>query len=136
MTFRLCVLGAALLAASPALSSESEVEAPDALGGFVQTGETVNCVSMRSTSIEPIDENRLLFKVGTRYFLNETSGSCERAGALNSRIEVNLFGPRACQGDILRVVDNYSGIFEGACSLGEFRGLKKKPKDAPAEKTR
>ena len=136
MTFRLCVLGAALLAASPALSSDSEVEAPDTLDGFVQTGETVNCVLMRSTSIEPIDENRLLFKVGTRYFLNETSGSCERAGTLNSRIEVNLFGPRACQGDILRVVDNYSGMFEGACSLGEFRGLKKKPKDVPAEKTR
>lgn len=136
MIGKLGVFGAALLAAGSALASDPAVEEADALDGFVETGETVSCVSMRSTSIDPIDENRLLFKVGSRYYLNETNGSCERAGSSFNRIEVTLFGPRACRGEILRIVDNNSGAFEGACSLGEFRGLKKKPKDAPAEQSR
>lgn len=123
----LCGVGAALLAAGSALASEPAIDEADKLARFTETGETVNCVSMRSTSIDPIDENRLLFKVGSRYYLNETRGSCERASSSFNRIEVTLFGPRACQGEILRVVDNQSGIFEGACSLGEFRRLEKKP---------
>lgn len=136
MTVKLGVFGAALLLAGSALASNPAAEEADALDGFVETGETANCVSMRSASIDPIDENRLLFKVGTRYYLNETSGSCERASSSFNRIEVTLFGPRACRGEILRVVDNNSGMFEGSCSLGEFRGLKKKPKEAPVEETR
>lgn len=135
MIGKLGVFGAALLAAGSAFASDPATEEPDALDGFVETGETVDCVSMRSTSIDPIDENRLLFKVGARYYVNETNGTCERAGSSFNRIEVTLFGPRACRGEILRIVDNNSGIFEGACSLGEFRALKKKPKEAAAGKT-
>ncbi len=136
MIGRLGVLSAALLAAGSALAGDPAADEADALDGFIPTGQSVTCVSMRSTSIDPIDENRLLFKVGTRYYLNETRGSCERAGSSFNRIEVTLFGPRACQGEILRVVDNNSGMFEGACSLGDFQELKKKPKEAPAAETR
>ncbi len=127
MVRMLCVFSAALLAVTPALASDPAVDEADKLAGFTETGETENCVSMRSTGIEPIDANRLLFKVGSRYYLNETRGSCERASSSFNRIEVTLFGPRACQGEILRVVDNQSGMFEGSCSLGEFRRLEKKP---------
>ena len=135
MIGKLGLFGAALLAASPALAGDPAADEPDALAGFEETGETVTCISMRATSIDPIDENRLLFKVGSRYYLNETSGSCERAERAFNRIEVTLFGSRACRGEILRIVDNNSGMFEGACSLGDFRGLRKKPKEAPAEES-
>jgi hypothetical protein len=135
MIGKLGVCAAALLAAGSALASETAGEEPDALSGFVETGETVNCVSMRSTSIDPIDEDRLLFKVGGRYFVNETRGACERADSTFFRLEARLFSPQACAGDILNVVNNQSGFFAGACSLGEFRALKKKPKEAPAEQT-
>lgn len=124
---KLGFLGASLLAAGSALASEPTVET-DALDGFVETGETVSCVSMRSTGIDVIDENRLLFKVGSRRYVNETKGSCERADSSFNRIEARLFQPRACTGDIFSVVDNQTGAFLGVCSLGEFRALAKKPK--------
>lgn len=136
MTVKLGVFGAALLIAGSALAAEPAADEPDALDGFVETGEIVNCVSMRSASIDAIGENRLLFKVGARYYLNETRGSCDRADSSFNRIEVTLVGPQACKGEIVRVIDNNSGIFEGSCSLGQFRTLKKKPKEASAEGTR
>jgi hypothetical protein len=136
MIGKLGVFAAAILLAGSALAGDPAAEEADALDGFVETGETVNCVSMRSTTIDPIDEKRLLFKVGTRYYVNETSGSCERASSPFNRLELRLFGPRACRGEILRVIDNSSGLFEGACSLGDFRALKKKPKETEAEDAR
>lgn len=126
------VLSVCLLTAGSALASDPAVEEPDALDGFVETGDRVSCVRMRSTGIEAIDENRLLFKVGARFYLNETSGSCERADSTFYRLEARLFSPRACKGDIFSVIDNRSGFFAGACSLGEFQELKRKPKEEPS----
>lgn len=132
MIGRLGVLSACLLVAGSAFAGEPAGD-DDALAGFVETGETTNCVSMRSTGIEPIDENRLIFKVGGRYYLNETRGSCRRAGENSYRFEAVLVRPQACRGDIFRVVDNQGGFQVGACNLGEFRVLKKKPKAAPVD---
>lgn len=131
MIGRLGVVGACLLAASPAFAGDPAETDP--LDGFIETGETAMCVSMRSTGIDAIDENRLLFKVGARYYVNETRGSCERADSSFNRIEASLYQPRACKGDIFNVVDNQTGAFFGACSLGEFRLLERKPKADKAE---
>ncbi len=136
MIGRLGVFGAFLLAASSALASDPAVEAPDALDGFVETGQTVSCVRMRSTGVDAIGENRLLFKVGARYYLNETQGSCERAQSSFYRIEARLFSAQACKGDIFNVVDNQSGFFAGSCTLGKFQELKQKPKEAAEPETR
>jgi hypothetical protein len=136
MIGKLGIVGALLLAASPAFASDPAVEEPDALDGFVETGKTINCVNMRSTGIDTIGENRLLFKVGARYYLNETRGSCERADSAFYRLEARLFSSQACKGDIFNVVDNQSGFFAGACSLGEFQELERKPKEEPADKAR
>ncbi len=122
------VLGVCLLTAGSALASEPADET-DPLAGFTESGETTLCVSMRSTGVDPIDEDRLLFKVGSRYYVNETRGSCARAESTFNRIEARLFQPRACKGDIFDVVDNRTGAFMATCSLGEFRALVKKPKD-------
>ncbi len=102
----------------------------DALDKFDRTGETVNCVSMRSTDIKAIDENRLLFKVGVNdYYLNETRSACNDVDSNFTRIDVELFGSRLCSGEVLRIVDQSSGIYQGACSLGVFEKLTKKPAD-------
>lgn len=135
MIGKLGVFGVALFAAGSAVASDPATEV-DGLDGFVETGETVGCVSMRSTGIDAIDENRLLFKVGSRYYLNETRGTCEKAESTFYRLEARLFGPRACKGDIFNVVDNQSGLFAGACSLGEFRALAKTPKEPSTEPAR
>ncbi len=122
------VFGVGLLAAGSALASDPSDET-DPLAGFTETGETSLCVSMRSTGVDAIGEDRLLFKVGTRYYVNETRGSCARAESTFNRIEARLFQPRACKGDIFDVVDNRTGAFMATCSLGEFRALAKKPKE-------
>jgi hypothetical protein len=129
MIGKLGVFGVVLMAAGAAMASEPSDET-DPLAGFIETGETVSCVSMRSTGVDAIDEDRLLFKVGTRYYVNETRGSCARAESTFNRIEARLFQPRACRGDIFDVVDNRTGAFMATCSLGEFRVLAKKPKEA------
>jgi hypothetical protein len=133
MIGRLGVLGVCLLAAGAAHAGDTAADESNAVEGFVETGETVKCVSMLSTDINAIDEGRLLFKVGNRYFLNETKGNCYRSGASSYRLEAALFGPRACRGDIFRVVDNQGGFQVGACNLGEFRALRKSPEPAPAD---
>jgi hypothetical protein len=129
------VLGVCLLTAGSALASEPADET-DPLAGFAETGETSLCVSMRSTGVDSIDEDRLLFKVGTRYYVNETRGSCARAESTFNRIEARLFQPRACKGDIFDVVDNRTGAFMATCSLGEFKALVKKPTEEPKSETR
>ena len=129
--------GAAFLAAGAALASDNAIDGAGALDGFSETGEVTSCVPMRSTDIEAIDENRLLFKVGARYYINETNGTCERAQSRLFRLEARIFSSNACLGDIFNVVDNQTGAFIGACSLGEFRKLERKPADpASTEKTR
>ncbi len=119
-------IAAVLAAASAASAGRPD---GDALENFDRTGETVNCVNMRSTDITPIDETRLVFRVGTNdYYLNEVRGECNDIDSNFTRIEVNLFGSQLCSGEILRVVDQSSGIFQGACTVGDFEKLRKKPK--------
>ena len=114
-----------IAAATPAIAGRPKA---DALDRFDRTGETVNCVNMRSTDVTAIDETRLLFRVGVgEYYLNETRGQCNDIDSNFSRLEMNLFGTQICSGEIIRVVDNSSGIYQGACSLGDFERLSKKP---------
>lgn len=100
----------------------------DALDRFDRTGETQTCVSSRSTDITAIDENRLLFKVGANdYYLNETRGACNDADSRFTRFEMKLFGSQICSGEVIRIVGQQSGIYQGACSLGDFEKLTRKP---------
>lgn len=122
-------IAAGVLAAGAAfLGSASAVPDEDALDRFDRTGETVKCVNMRGTDITPIDESRLLFRVGANdYYLNETRGQCNDIDSNFTRIEVKLFGSQICSGEIIRVVNQAGGVFQGACSLGDFEKLTKKP---------
>lgn len=103
-----------------------------ALDRFDRTGEIVNCISMRSTKISAIDENRLLFEVGAgTYYLNEVRGQCKDVDSSFTRMEIKLFGSQICSSEIIRVVDQQSGAFQGACNLGQFEKLSLKPKLEP-----
>ncbi|NWG91484.1 MAG: hypothetical protein HXY21_03105 [Parvularculaceae bacterium] len=105
----------------------------DALSRFERTGETVKCVRMPSTDITPVDEETLLFRVGPGdYYVNDLRGTCNDVDSGFTRIEVNLFGSQICSGEIIKVVDQSSGMFKGACSLGDFERLRKKPDEDAA----
>lgn len=117
-----------------ALNSAAVAERGDktALDRFERTGETVNCVSMRSTSITAVDETRLLFKVGAgTYYLNEVRGQCKDVDSSFTRLEIRMFGSQICSSEIIDIVDQQTGLFHGACSLGEFEKLAPKPAPEP-----
>lgn len=106
---------------------------PDALDRFDRTGETVRCVDSRSTNFTPIDDTRLLVKVGAgTYYLNELEGACRDASSNLTRFETKSFGYQICAGEILKVVHRQSGMFAGSCSFGEFEKLVKKPAEVQA----
>jgi hypothetical protein len=125
------VLAGMMIVASGASAGSPD---EDALARFERTGETVKCVRMPSTDITPVDEETLLFKVGPGdYYVNDLRGTCNDVDSGFTRIEVNLFGSQICSGEIIKVVDQSSGMFKGACSLGDFERLRKKPADDAAK---
>ena len=87
---------------------------------------------MRSTSITAVDQTRLLFKVGSgAYYLNEVRGQCKDVDSSFTRMEIRLFGSQICSSEIIDIVDQQTGLFHGACSLGEFEKLVLKPQPEP-----
>jgi hypothetical protein len=111
-----------------AMASVAMAGRPDsaALDGFERTGETVSCVSLRSVDITPVDESTFLFSVGGIYYVNETDGACHDADSNFTRIDISMFGSQLCTGEILKIVNQSSGMFKGSCSLGAFEKLVKK----------
>lgn len=126
-------IGFLVCALAVAGSANAGVPNSKALERFDETAETVKCVDMRSTDITAVDETTFIFKAGPNdYYLNRTRGACNGASSSFTRYEINLFGSRLCSGEIMKIVDQQSGIFRGACSLGDFTKLNRKPA-APAE---
>ncbi len=131
MKHSIALISSLLLLAGAAAAARGDGAALDA---FERTGETVSCVSMRSTDITPIDESRLLFRVGrSDYYLNETRNRCNDIDSKFTRIDVRLFGSQLCSMEILQIVDQQTGAFQGSCSLGAFEKLKKKPDAAASD---
>ncbi len=108
-----------------------------ALDRFDETGDSVKCVSMRSVDITAVDDNTFLFKVGMNdYYVNRTRDACTGASSNFTRMEIRLFRAQLCNGEIINVVQQQSGLFRGSCSLGDFQKLQRKPaiEDPPAER--
>lgn len=118
---------AAIVAGGLIAPAHAQSDAKSPLDKFERTGETVNCVSTPSTDITPIDDKTFLVRTGaSAYYLNETRGVCRGASASFTRLELNLFGSNLCSGEIVKVVDNQTGMFRSTCTLGVFEKLKKK----------
>ena len=60
------------------------------------------------------------------YWTADTAGRCAGVTRPNVRIEYTTSQTQLCRNDILRVVDNLTGIFTGSCGIGEFRQLQRK----------
>lgn len=103
-----------------------------ALDNFDRTGETVSCISARSTDITPVDESTLLVRSGGAYYANVLQGKCSRIDDNFTRIELKLFSNQLCSGEIIKVVHQSNGTFLSSCSLGEFEKLRKKSPDQAA----
>lgn len=93
------------------------------------SGETETCLPLRRiTSISAADERTLLVRSGSDYYVNRPNSRCSGADNRSSRFEYTTTIGSLCRNDIVRVVENNSGILNGTCTLGVFEKL------APAEK--
>ncbi len=124
-TIVLCASGLAACTANMAgpeprnLRAENELH--QALAGKV-AGRPVDCLpTYRSSDMQVIDDNTILFRDGRRTYLQAPRGGCSPIGSGNYTLVTHSFGGSGlCRGDIAQVVDLQNGFTVGSCSLDEF----------------
>ena len=102
---------------------------------YQRTGEVRSCMSVRQiASIDAVDEKTLLIRSGVNdYYVSDLSSRCRGVTSTFNRIEYATSSGQLCRNEILKIVDNSSGMLSGSCGMGSFERLEKKPADAPAE---
>ncbi len=85
-------------------------------------GEPVNCISdFQSTQLIRVSDDILLYRVSGRLvYENRLRSSCPGLARDDDIIVSEQFGGQKCRGDLIRLVDRYSGMQGPVCSLGDF----------------
>lgn len=105
----------------PPAAADQQARLAEALSGRV-AGEAVACLPHnRSGGVEAIG-GTLLFRDGSRVWLNRSQGSgCAALEASHYALVTRSFGSsRLCSGDLAQVIDPTTGVFAGSCALGDF----------------
>ncbi len=99
----------------------AENELHQALAGKV-AGRPVDCLpTYRSSDMQVIDDNTILFRDGRRTYVQAPRGGCAPLGSGHYTLVTHSFGGMGlCRGDIARVVDLQNGFTVGSCSFDEF----------------
>ena len=126
MRIGLLLIGAAAVAGcAPAAPVERTAEAQThldkVLAGRV-AGPPQNCLNQfRTRDMITIDDNTVLFKVGSTYYRNDfRSEGCSQLSRPGSAMVTKSPTTQLCSGDIITINDTASGMMLGACSFGEF----------------
>jgi hypothetical protein len=119
-----------LFAAGAAFAGDARVvsaKGAEILAKYKPTGETERCLPMRQIdSMKFIEDSIIMVKTHSdKVYFNQVSNDCNGARA-NQRIEYSTTIPSLCRNEIIRVVDNGSGILMGSCSLGDFERVEKR----------
>ena len=90
-------------------------------------GKPVNCVSnFSSSNFIRVSDNMLLYRgVGRTVYQNNLRSSCPGLARDNDILVIETHGSSYCSGDLIRLVDRFSGIQGPVCSLGEFTPYRK-----------
>jgi hypothetical protein len=85
-------------------------------------GRPVDCLqSSRSGDMQVVDDNTILFKEGSRTYVQSPVGGCRPLGSGQYTLVTHSFGGMGlCRGDIARVVDLTGGFTVGSCTLNAF----------------
>jgi hypothetical protein len=125
-----CVAVLAILA-GPSLAFDRGAELAAKLE---PTGEKTDCLMLRNLNIIPVTDSEFLVRVGLNdYYRTRTNGSCNGATRSFNRLQHKTTIGRLCNLDIVEVIDNSTGQFMGACSLGEFEKMREKAPAEPAQ---
>lgn len=125
------LMGAAVLfAAGAATAGDVRVvssKGSEILAKYKPTGETESCLPLRQIdSMKFVEDSIILVETNSKkIYFNQTSNDCNGARG-NRRIEYITTGSSLCRNEIIRVVDNGSGMFMGSCSLGGFDRVEEK----------
>lgn len=124
---------AGLSACATTASDRGELseDAKARLAEFKKTGETRSCMNLtRIDQITPLSERHFLVRVGLNdYYLTETRNRCGGADRNTTRLQYRVTNNQLCQNEIIRVVDNTTGITQGSCGWGKYQRLEKKLED-------
>lgn len=85
-------------------------------------GDPVNCISdFQANHIIRVSDDILLYRVSGRLvYENRLRSSCPGLARDDDIIVSEQFGGQKCRGDLIRLVDRYSGMQGPVCSLGDF----------------
>ena len=99
------------------------------LAAHNRTGEVTSCLNVRNiSSIAAVDEKTLLIRTGVSdYYVSDLSSRCNGATSAFNRFEYETSIAQLCRNQIIRIVDNGTGFVAGACGMGSFEKLEKKP---------
>jgi hypothetical protein len=122
-------IAGALAACAGAPKEEVDRSAAEKLAQFERTGETTACIGLRQISqITPVTESTFLVRVGAGdYYANDVSGRCNGATRNSTRLEYSTTLSELCRNELIRVIDNATGVQVGGCGLGSFEKLQEKP---------
>ena len=85
-------------------------------------GAPQRCISdFNATNLVRVSDDILLYRVSRNLvYENRLRSSCPGLARDTDIIVTEQFGSQKCQGDLIRLVDQTSGIQGPTCSLGEF----------------
>lgn len=120
-----------LLAAAALSSCATQPPAPtrtaEAQAEFVKLtadrvpGAPISCLpSYRAGHMTPIDDSTVVFKDGSRVYVNHLIGECSSLKNGFYTLVTRSSGPGLCRGDIAHVADVRTGITVGSCAIGDW----------------
>ena len=121
-------VGASAMLLSCSASSVRDTPSPraqrdlaEALAGRTP-GPATRCIpNYRSSNMQVIDDDTILFRDGRTIYLQKPRGGCSGLGNGSRTLVTRQFGTsELCDGDINRLVDLSAGIQGGACVFGPF----------------
>lgn len=105
---------------------EMTAQASEAVSRFQTTGDFRTCLPLKQVDhLDIIDPQLILVRSNNQYYYNQTQTRCDSRGD-NYRLQYRTSASQLCSGQIIDVVDNFSGILLGACSLGRFERVVEK----------
>lgn len=113
--------GCTALGEEPPRSDRAQTRLTRALGGKV-AGEPRRCLPRyRSVDQEIVDRNTILYRQGRDLvYRNDPIGGCNGLDRTRALLIMPVTGGEYCSGDIIRILDQQTGLNVGSCAFADF----------------
>lgn len=112
--------GCATQPPAPTRTAEAQAEFQKLTAGRVP-GAPITCLpSYRAGHMTPIDDSTVIFKDGSRVYVNHLIGECSLLRSGFYTLVTRSSGTGLCRGDIADVADVRAGTVVGSCAIGDW----------------